>query len=70
MVLSSTGKQRLVLNLRYLDQYMHVVEFKYEDLHTAALMIEIHEYLFKFDLKLGYHHVDIHPNHYQFLGFQ
>ena len=48
---------------------MHVGEFKYEDLHTAALMFEIHEYLFKFDLKSGYHHVDIHPNYYQFLGF-
>ena len=70
VVSSSTGKQRLVLNLRYLNQYMHVVKFKYEDLRTAALMFEIHEYLFKFDLKSGYHHVDIHPDHYQFLGFQ
>jgi len=47
---------------------MHVVKFKHEDLHTAALMLKIHEHLFKFDLKSGYHHVDVHPDHYQFLG--
>ena len=49
---------------------MHVVKFKYVDLRTAALMFEIYEYLFKFDLKSGCHHVDIYPDHYQFLGFQ
>ena len=70
IISSSAGKQRLVLNLRYLNQYMHVVKFKYEDLRTAALMFEPYEYLFKFDLKSGYHHIDIHPDHFQFLGFQ
>jgi len=45
---------------------MHAVKFKYKNLHTAALL----EYLFKFDLKSSYHHVDIHPKHFQFLGFQ
>ena len=33
-------------------------------------MFEANEYLFKFDLKSGYHHVDIHPDYFQFLGFQ
>ena len=27
-------------------------------------------YLFKFDFKFGYHHVDIHPECYKFIGFQ
>ena len=31
---------------------------------------EVNEYLFKFDLKSGYHHVDIHPEHQKYLGFQ
>ena len=70
VVSSSGGKQRLVLNLRHLNQYIHTVKFKYEDLRIAALMFETHEFLFKFDLKSGYHHVDIHPEHVQFLGFQ
>ena len=44
--------------------------FKYEDLRVAALMFEKHEYLFKFDLKSGYHHFDIQEEHQKYLGFQ
>ena len=55
------GKLRLVLNLRYLNQFVHAVKFKYEDLRIAAMVFESNEYLFKFDLKSGYHHLDIHP---------
>jgi len=62
-------KLRLVLNLRYLNQFLHVQSFKYEDLRIAALIFEQGEYLFKFDLKSGYHHVDIWPEHYKYLGF-
>jgi len=47
-----------------------VVNFKYEDLRTAALMFEKGEYMFKFNLKSGYHHVDVHPDCHKFLGFQ
>ena len=70
VVSNSAGKLHLVLNLKYLNQYLHVLSFKYEDLRTAALMFEVDEYLFKFDLKSGYHHVDIHPDHQKYLGFQ
>jgi len=48
---------------------LHVVDFKHEDLHTAALIFEVNEFLFKFDLKSGYHHVDIYPEQYKHLGF-
>ena len=64
------GKLRLVLNLRYLNQFLHVSHFKYEDLRVAALMFEKHDYLFKFDLKSGYHHIDIQVEHQKYLGFQ
>ena len=40
VVLNSTGKLRLVLNLQYLNQFLHVTKFKYEDLRVAALMFE------------------------------
>ena len=33
-------------------------------------MFEADEYLFKFDLKSGYHHVDVHLEHHKFLGCQ
>ena len=60
----------LVLSLKYLNQYLHVISFEYEDLRTAALMFEADEYMFKFDLKAGYHHVDIHPEYHKYLGLQ
>ena len=66
IVSNSVGKLRLVLNLR---QYLHVL-FKYEDLRMAALLFEVDKYLFKFDLKSGYHHVDIHPDCHTYLGFE
>lgn len=40
--------------------------FNYEDLHTTMLL---GDYLFCFDLKSGYHHVDIAPEHCKYLGF-
>ena len=36
----------------------------------AALMFEKDKFLFKFDLKSGYHHVDIYPEHQKYLGFK
>ena len=57
VVSNATGKLHLVLNLRYLNQFLHVSHFKYEDLRVAALMFEKHDYLFKFDLKSSYHHI-------------
>jgi len=70
VVANATGKLCLVLNLKYLNNYLHVIGFKYEDLRTVALMFEADEYLFKFDLKSGYHYVDVHPEYHKFLGFQ
>ena len=64
------GKLRLVLNLRYLNKFLWVDKFKYEDLRTAMLMFQKDDYLFSFDLKSGYHHVDIFEPHRQFLGFK
>ena len=70
VVSNSMGKLRLVLNLRYVNQFLHVTKFKYEDLRVAALMFERNEYMFKFDLKSGYYHVDIHCEHQKYLGFR
>ena len=70
VVSNSTGKLRLVLNLRYLNQFLHVSCFKYEGLRVAALMFEKNDYLIKFDLKSDYHHIDVHVEHQKYLGFQ
>jgi len=49
------GKQRLVINLRYLNGFLWKEKFKYEDIRIAML------------LKSGYCHVDIFESHRQFL---
>ena len=69
VVSSSSGKLRLVVNLRHLNQFLKKEKFKYEDLRVAVLMFEEGDFLFKFDLKSGYHHLDIFEEHQQYLGF-
>ena len=59
----------MVINLRYLNQYLWKKHFKYEDLQTVMQMFSQDDYMFVFDLKSGYHHVDICPLHWQYLGF-
>ena len=60
VVSNNAGKLRLVLNLRYLNQFLFKEKFKYEDLRVAMLMFQPDDYMFTFDLKSGYHHIDIH----------
>ena len=69
VVSNNAGKLRLVLNLRYLNQFLLKEKFKYEDLRVAMLMFQPGDYMFTFDLKSGYHHVDIHREHWKYLGF-
>ena len=64
------GKFHLVINLRYLNQFLWQDKFKYEDLRIAMLMFQKGDFMFSFDLKSGYHHVDIYEPHRKFLGFQ
>ena len=33
------------------------------------LMFQIDNFIFSFDLKSGYHHIDIHQEHWKYLGF-
>ena len=69
VVSNNSGKLRLVLNLRYLNQFLWKEKFKYEDLRVAMLMFQPDDYMFTFDLKSGYHHIDIHIEHWKYLGF-
>ena len=70
LTVSEKGKLRLVLDLRHVNQYLKVKSFCYEDLKTLAELIERDDFFVRFDLKSGYHHVDIHPAHHKYLGFE
>jgi len=69
VVTNQEGKCRLVLNLRYLNQYLRKDNFKYEDIRIAMLLLNKNDFLLKFDLKSGYHHLDIYEPHQSYLGF-
>ena len=65
----ATGKKRLILDLRYINKYLKKFKVKYEDWKIGIAYFERSAYMFSFDLKSGYHHVEIHPEHQTYLGF-
>lgn len=63
------GKKRLILDLRYVNHFIKKLRIKYDDWKIASLMFRKNGYMFSFDLKSGYHHVEIFQPHQTFLGF-
>lgn len=68
-VAESHGKLRLVLDLRHVNKYLQEYKFKYENLEIIAQLLEKKFYFGTFDLKSGYHHIKIAPEHQKYLGF-
>ena len=67
--IQSSGKKRLILDLRHVNQFVYKQKFKCEDIKTILQLIDKDFYLFKFDLKSAYHHIEIHEEHRQYLSF-
>ena len=63
-------KKRLVINLRYVNAFLQKQRFKYEDSRTALSLIQKGDFMCTFDLKSGYHHIDIHEKSQTNLGVQ
>ena len=64
-----SGKKRLILALRHFNLYVFKRKFRCEDISVAIQIFSKGLYLFKFDLKSGYHHVEIFPEHRKYLAF-
>ena len=43
----------------YVNKFLHKMHVKYEDLKTAISYFVLGAYMFCFDLKSGYHHVNL-----------
>ena len=56
-------------NLRYINAFVQKQRFKYEDSRTALSLIQKGDFMCTFDLKSGYHHIDIHKQSQTYLGF-
>lgn len=63
------GKKRLILDLRHINLHVYKQKFKCENLHTIKNTFAKDFFVFSFDLKSGYHHVDIFPDHREYLAF-
>ena len=66
--IQSSGKKTLILDLHQVNQFIWKQKFKCKD-WRVLLYVNKCDYLFSFDLKSGYHHFDIFPDHQAFLGF-
>ena len=63
------GKPRLVLDCRNLNKCLHTFKFKYEDINTARQMFEKGTFLYAFDIRGAYNHIDIFQGHRTYLDF-
>ena len=63
------GKERLILDLSYLNNFIVKTHVKYEDLKTVLQLLKKGDYVFSFDLKSAYHNVDIFEEHRKYLSF-
>lgn len=65
--IKSTGKKTLILDLCRVNIWK--AKFNFEDIRNASIYLPTDNFMFKFDLKPGYHHIDILDEHQTFLGF-
>jgi hypothetical protein len=68
-VAENVTKQRLVLDLREINPLLIQQPYMYEDLRFASNFFRRGQFFLAFDLRSGYHHIDIFPQHQKFLGF-
>ena len=63
-------KLRLCLDCSILNKYVKVPKIKYENHEVGLQYFKKGCFMFSYDLKDGYHHILIHPDFRDFLGFK
>ena len=63
------GKLRLVLDLRHINPLIQGVKCKLDGLEPFLNIVDPSGYMIAFDLKSGFHHIEINVSQHQFLGF-
>ena len=64
------GSYRLILNLKYLNEFVEYDHFKMENLKSASICMRPNCYTASIDLKDAYYSVSIDPNHRKYLRFK
>ena len=57
------GKKWLILDLRHVNHHLYKYKFKCEDITTAQQLLGKSYFLYTFDIKSLYHHVEIFESH-------
>ena len=67
----SNGKKRLILDLRHVNFFVKKSKIKFEDAKSflECLLARPSAWACSFDIKSGYHHIEIFESDQQFLGF-
>ena len=65
----SNGKKRLILDLRHVNKTLEKLRIKYDDWKVAMSYFAKDSFMLSFDLKSGYHHIEIASNDQTYLGF-
>ena len=68
-VVHKSTKPRLILDLSYLNQFLTVPKFKFEDIRSVKDLFRKGDYFFKFDIHKGYYHINIFEPHVKYLAF-
>ena len=64
------NKIRLVMDCRPINLYMNTPKFSQEGIDAVIDIVEADDEMITIDLTEGFHHIPIHPDHQQFLGFK
>ncbi len=65
----SNGKKRLIADLRHLNENIDTQKFKLEDLNMALPALRQANYIFSFDFKKAYFHINLDPEVQKYFGF-
>ena len=68
-VAERNGKFRMVLDLRYLNEFVVKRKVTFEGINLVLNYVKKDGFGITFDLKNGYHHIAIHPSQHSLLGF-
>lgn len=66
----SPNRWRILLDLRYVNQFQKVPKFRQEGIETVNHMVSEGCFMTKLDLKDGFFHIPMRESHHQYLGFQ
>ena len=71
-VVPQKGPKRfcLIHNVRYVNAHLAKLPFIYESITDLQYLLKPNEWMVKFDLEAGYHHVPLHQSQWEMYGFE